>query len=277
MGRWPDSKHIFAEKASQQIDYLEVLLSFIQKRNMILQSITFRSRMTPPTKLFIHLGRLRCLLCVQELRSILYTLMKPCLILVNGYPGVGKKSIAKLIHQDLDATTTFIHNHLLIDPVVAIHPSRNEAHYALRKRFRQIAFEALIKDSNTDRIIILTVCLGDNQDDIAVMLEHLHIARERRIPVFWVNLLCNDVSEHERRIASDERKRSGMSKCTDPVLLREIKNKSKLLATTDIMGDVANLSLAYYEQDTSNKSIKECAQDILQWIESVYYAPSVNV
>ncbi|KAF2667325.1 hypothetical protein BT63DRAFT_290038 [Microthyrium microscopicum] len=109
--------------------------------------------------------------------------MEPCLILINGYPGVGKHTIAKHIHTALDSdnNTTFIHNHLLIDPVEAICPGRNPRHYALRKKFRDVAFDALIADPNPQLSIIITISLGANADDIAVMHEHLRIARERRI------------------------------------------------------------------------------------------------
>lgn len=196
--------------------------------------------------------------------------MKPCLILINGYPGVGKHTIAKLVHGALGAESTFIHNHLLIDPAEAIYPGRTEAHYTLRKRFRDLAFDALIADPSSERIVLITICLGENNDDIAVMGEHLQIARERRVPVYWENLTCDNVAEHNGRIASEQRKSSGTSKCTDPEVLEELKKKSgaALLTAADIAEDIDDILVTFCVQDTIGKSPEECARVMLQWMGS---------
>ena len=195
--------------------------------------------------------------------------MKPCLILINGYPGVGKYTIAKHIHGALGAVeSTFIHNHLLIDLVEAIYPGRTSAHYALRKKFRDLAFGALIADPRPERFIIFTVCLGENEDDIAVMYEHLQIARERCLPVCWVNLTCDDEEEHNCRIASEQRKASGKSKCTDPEVLKEMKTKSgaALLRAADIAAHIEDLLVSFCVQDTSGMSAEGAARLLLHWM-----------
>jgi hypothetical protein len=193
--------------------------------------------------------------------------MKPCLILINGYPGVGKHTIAKLIHKTLGAKSSFVHNHLLIDPVEAIHPGRTAAHYALRKRFRDVAFEALIADPCSERTIILTICLGENKNDVAVMREHLRIAHERQVPVYWVNLTCDNVAEHSSRITSEERKSGGTSKCTDQGVLEELmKSGTALLTEADMTEDIKDISVSFRVQDTSGKLPEECARVILQWM-----------
>jgi hypothetical protein len=194
--------------------------------------------------------------------------MAPCLVLINGYPGVGKYTIAKLVHEALGSDNTFIHNHLLIDPVEAIHPGRTPAHYALRKKFYNIAFDAVIADSNSQLSIVITICLAANDDDISVMHEHLRIACERRVPVYWINLTC-DEREHKARIVSDERKNGGTSKCTDPAVLDGIKARSGtiLLIAADIAEAIGSLTVDYRQLDTSGKSPEQCAQAALEWIK----------
>jgi hypothetical protein len=195
--------------------------------------------------------------------------MAPCLVLINGYPGVGKYTIAKLVHEALGSSnSTFIHNHLLIDPVEAIQPGRTPAHYALRKKFRDVAFDAIIADPNSQLNIIITICLAANDDDIVVMREHLRIASERRIPVYWINLIC-DEQEHKARMVSDERKNGGTSKCTDPAVLDGIKARSGtiLLTAADILEATRGLVVDYQQLDTSGKSPEECAQAALEWIK----------
>jgi hypothetical protein len=194
--------------------------------------------------------------------------MKSCLILINGHPGVGKHTIAKLVHQGIGAKSLFIHNHLLIDPVEAIHPGRTVAHYALRKKFRDVAFDALIADQNPERIIILTVCLGQNEVDAAVMREHLRIAQERRTPVCWVNLTCDSVVEHHDRIAEDERKSGRSTKFTDTELLDALKSETALLTAADITEEVKDVGVSFCVQDTSDKSPEESSRATLFWLES---------
>lgn len=162
--------------------------------------------------------------------------MAPGLLLINGYPGVGKYTIGELLHKALGSNTTFLHNHLLIDPVEAIYPGRTPAHYSLRKKFRKVAFDALIENPTPQLIILSTISLAANNDDIAVMYEYFRIARERMIPVYWINLTCDD-EEHKTRVSSDERKNGGTSKCTDPAVLDKIKARdgTALLTIEDIM------------------------------------------
>lgn len=193
--------------------------------------------------------------------------MPPCLILINGYPGVGKYTIAKLLHNALGSNSTFIHNHLLIDPVEAIYPGRTPAHYALRKQFRDVTFDALIKDPNPQLSILITISLAANNDDIDVMHEHLKIARERLIAVYWINLTCND-DEHKTRMVSDERKYGGTSKCTDPTVLDEIKTTegAALLTIGDVTDAIQSLTVEFLQLDTSGKLPKECADIIQEWI-----------
>jgi hypothetical protein len=193
--------------------------------------------------------------------------MAPCLILINGYPGVGKNTIAKLVHKALGSDCTFIHNHLLIDPVEAIYPGRTPAHYALRKKFRDVAFDALIADSNPKLSILITISLAANNDDIAVMYEHLRISRERRLPVYWINLICDD-KEHKARMVSEERKNGGTSKCTDPAVLDAIKARSgtSLLTATDISKDVGSMVVEYRQQNTTGALPEESAQTALRWM-----------
>jgi hypothetical protein len=194
--------------------------------------------------------------------------MRSYLILINGYPGVGKYTIAKLVHNALGSESRFIHNHLLIDPVEAIHPGRTADHWALRKKFRDVAFDDLIANSNSNLTIIITVSLAANNDDIVVMHEHLRIARERELPVYWINLIC-DEREHKNRMVSDERKFGGTSKCTDPAVLDAIKARTgtTLLTPADVANEIRDLSVDYQKQDTSRQSQEECAQVTLQWMK----------
>jgi hypothetical protein len=197
------------------------------------------------------------------------TTMQPCLILLNGYPGVGKLTIAKLIHSALDAQhTIFLHNHLLIDPAEIIIPGRTPAYYEFRKRLRNLAFDALVANPDTNITILMTSCMGSIEREVENLHEHLRIGRERGIPVYWINVVCNQ-TQHISRISSEERKRGGTSKWTDPGLLDELAAQGIRLLNSGDIADGYQATVKFRELDSTAKTPEESSQAILEWISSL--------
>jgi hypothetical protein len=194
--------------------------------------------------------------------------MKPCLLILNGHPGVGKYTIAKAIAAILGEQSTLIHNHQLIDPALSICHGRNSRYYEFRRRLRSVAYDALINDPNAERVIILTGWFAQHDSDVAAFQEQLRIARQRSIPVFLVNLTCQVIGEHHSRIASQARMTGGTSKCTDPAEVEQliIDSGQKLLTPADIEHDLDDIWLAFCVPDTSDMSPQESAEMLLHWI-----------
>ncbi|KAF2809578.1 uncharacterized protein BDZ99DRAFT_571369 [Mytilinidion resinicola] len=117
----------------------------------------------------------------------------PCVLLLNAFPGTGKLTIARARAR---ALSTLLHNHLLIDPVSAIHPRRDKAHYVLRRAFRKAAFDASKSGPEGGDLIVWgydpSGCLGASDADVAVLAEHVDVARARarKVPFILVNLVC---------------------------------------------------------------------------------------
>jgi len=60
----------------------------------------------------------------------------PCVLVVNGPPGVGKTTITKAVSEKLgqyDRPHRLIENHLLIELAAAIEPIWNSNHHEMRK------------------------------------------------------------------------------------------------------------------------------------------------
>ena len=53
----------------------------------------------------------------------------PSIVLFNGFPGVGRYSIARELESIIPGETRLIDNHMLIHPVEAIHPGRTPEHH----------------------------------------------------------------------------------------------------------------------------------------------------
>ncbi|KEQ58337.1 uncharacterized protein M437DRAFT_17843, partial [Aureobasidium melanogenum CBS 110374] len=186
------------------------------------------------------------------------------IILLNGFPGVGKYSIGRKLHALFEpAHVRFVDNHVLIDPAQAIAPGRNSDHKELRRAFRKVAFDALCNIPGQDVTIILTSCLSSATEDREVFEEHLRIASCRGIPIYIFNIICAP-NEHKVRLSAPERSAGTKTKLLDSEILNSMMSKHRLMRLSDLdeshEGDVER---RLFELDTSGQSIEESAAKIL--------------
>jgi chloramphenicol 3-O-phosphotransferase len=189
-------------------------------------------------------------------------------ILLNGFPGVGKFSIGRRLFNLLDHKyVRFIDNHLLIDPVEAITPGRGSDHKALRYAFRRVTFDALCDIADQSITIILTSCLSSTEEDQQVMEEYLAIASRRKVPFYLFNITC-DRSEHHSRLVTTERSTGSKTKLIDPDILDSMVEKHKLV---EIAGEERELPLTsgryMLEVDTTHNCIEESAIKIYMLVK----------
>lgn len=142
------------------------------------------------------------------------------IVVLNAFPGTGKLTILRKAQGLLPTgQTCLFDNHLLIDPVVAIIPERNQAHHELRHEIRRSIFRQLRNRAQEGYIILMTACLvRDNETDGKFLQEHLDMVRGTNVPIFWINAHCDEETLMQR-VRSPERCRGNKSKLTDPLIL----------------------------------------------------------
>jgi chloramphenicol 3-O-phosphotransferase len=184
-------------------------------------------------------------------------------ILLNGFPGVGKFSIGRKLFDMFDHKhARFIDNHLLIDSVQAIIPGRGADHKALRHEIRRIAFDALSAIEDESTTLILTSCLSSTDEDRQVFEEHLTIAFCRQVPFYLFNISC-DKKEHHNRLVTHERSAGSKSKLVIPEVLDDMLVKHKLVEIGHEQTHLSQTSVEYmFEVDTTLDSIDESASKI---------------
>jgi len=123
-----------------------------------------------------------------------------CIVLLNGYPGVGKSTIGKGLQNVLHpmASTRLIENQLMIDRVEAIEPGQTQANESLLQDFRHVMFKRLRAIEDTNLVIIITVCLGTSSHDIHQFAEYQGLARDRGVLLYTINLKCDETTNAER-------------------------------------------------------------------------------
>jgi hypothetical protein len=101
-----------------------------------------------------------------------------CLVLFNGFPSVGKLTVARSLQSSLTNQSVeirLIDNHLIIDPAEAVHPGREHQHRAFRDKLRNLIFDELKTLPEQDIVFIMTCSLGANVAEAAVFAEHLEV------------------------------------------------------------------------------------------------------
>ncbi|KAF5004207.1 hypothetical protein FDECE_9289 [Fusarium decemcellulare] len=138
------------------------------------------------------------------------------IVVLNGFPGSGKFTILNQVKELLPAKTTcLLDNHLLIDPVAAVIPERSDEHHDLRRIIRAPIFKKLGELAEQGHTVLMTACLGDNNEkDLAFLQEHLDMVRGTIVPMYWINVHCNQTAL-EKRLVMPERHQGSKSKLTD--------------------------------------------------------------
>lgn len=88
------------------------------------------------------------------------------IIHLNGWPGVGKKTVGQLVSRKLDAR--FIHNHLLHDVAIACTAFSEVARWPLYEKIRLAAYDALAS-LPANEVIVMTnaLCVGSERERAA--------------------------------------------------------------------------------------------------------------
>ncbi|KAI7239485.1 hypothetical protein KC330_g1855 [Hortaea werneckii] len=109
--------------------------------------------------------------------------------------------------------------------------------------------------------IVLTGCLGQNSEDVAVYAEHVEIAQARGVP-FCSFTLTVEKSEHLLRLQSPDRVYGQKAKLNDPAVLETIMTNNEILDPTivvDTGSDVDLRAIRHHLIDTTGLTVSESA------------------
>ena len=127
------------------------------------------------------------------------------IIHLNGMPGVGKFTVAKLLAEKLNAR--LIDNHLLIDLVLNLCERGSTEYFVLIGKFTDVILAEIAKEC--DRTFIFTNALSAEFEEDRQRFEQIRqFASKKTIPFVQVLLTC-DLAENKRRIMSENRHLKG--------------------------------------------------------------------
>ena len=180
-------------------------------------------------------------------------------IYINGYPGVGKFTVAKELEKLMPGSKVY-HNHLLIDPVAPL-VDRSSPHYrAIRTSLRRHVLEIIATSEATKDVTwIFTDSASDDPTGGASALDYQDAAARRGVPFLSVVLWC-DLNENLRRVVQEGRGGGLNTKLTDPEIAQTIRLEEELYR----FGGPSELEL-----DTTSTGPIEAARQILAHISRV--------
>jgi hypothetical protein len=174
------------------------------------------------------------------------------LIHINGAPGVGKLTIARLMAPRLNARV--LDNHAIYNVAFALTDFKTPAYYDAQRAMRATAHDLVLRLPDHETVI-LTDAYNSHSDwawENWRAIEQL--AAARRWPFFTIALYC-DADEHRRRIVAADRAFRG--KLQDPAYVDRAEGRP--LIERD--GPLA------LRLDVTNLSAEESAAAIASWIE----------
>ncbi|KAK1727980.1 uncharacterized protein BDZ83DRAFT_717369 [Colletotrichum acutatum] len=188
-----------------------------------------------------------------------------CFIYINGYPGVGKLTIANAVSKLIPRSRVF-HNHLLIDPVAALLDRDDvEAYNDLRTTFRRHALDTIATHpALADKTFIFTDARESGPLGSEAAQDYKAAAEKRDVLFISVVLHC-DVDENVRRLGgrrfagADEA--AGNTKLTDGETLKKIREKEAIFQ----FGDENEMCL-----DVTSLEPDHSALLILQHLDAIY-------
>ncbi|KAI9846572.1 MAG: hypothetical protein M1837_003813 [Sclerophora amabilis] len=155
--------------------------------------------------------------------------MDPAIVYINGYPGVGKLTVARELSK-LISNSKIIDNHHLIDPVAMLYDRNMPEYQPLRRAVsqREAVLSSIVKSSSTKNVTwICTDQQSSSPTGSVVALDYARAAETRRCRLVSVILHCQ-AEENERRITATGRGGPTNSKLTDLAILRTIREREDI-------------------------------------------------
>lgn len=143
-------------------------------------------------------------------------------VLLNGWPGTGKKTIALELARRTGARV--IDNHAMIDPAEAVFDRDHPSYPTARVAARELVL-GFCRDLPDDLPLIFTVCQSDRAPDPGARAAIAALARARASHFFEVILEVEE-AENLRRLAAPGR--AAQRKLTDPGVLSEMRRTRRL-------------------------------------------------
>jgi len=176
------------------------------------------------------------------------------IININGWPGVGKLSVAELLQQQIGGR--LLDNHTIFNVAFSLFEFRSPEFFETVRAIRQIAFSQASKVPRTTPIV-LTSAYADTPFGRENWAAIRGLANDHGTPLCNVVLDC-ELTENVRRLQSPERAR-----------LRKLTEPQPLIAARDVAPLLAEGGDHLLRFDVTELTPDQGAARITEWLRSL--------
>jgi broad-specificity NMP kinase len=181
------------------------------------------------------------------------------IIHINGWPGVGKLTIARLFAAQIGAK--LMANHTMLNPAEALFSRADPLYRSLRRMIRQAVLDHIVR-MPPETMVVFTDALSDDEFDRAVFDDYVALAEQRGDAMLSIVLDC-DGEENARRLTAPGR--AELHKLVRPHVLAEMRQSYNLLRAAHV--DRIDL-------DVTRLSAEEAADSLVRALENAGAAQS---
>ena len=143
---------------------------------------------------------------------------------INGWPGVGKLTVGRIVAERLGAH--LVDNHVILNPALAIADHGSAAFTEITQEIRRMLRRHMAQAPPSE-VFVLTDALEEGGAVTEEIFDRVvELAESRGVPLLSVCLDC-DVEENVHRLGTEERLEMG--KLTDVEVLMGLRSTVKLL------------------------------------------------
>ncbi|KAF5553087.1 ribose 5-phosphate isomerase A [Fusarium phyllophilum] len=168
----------------------------------------------------------------------------PCFIYINGYPGIGKLTIANELQQLLPDSKVY-HNHLLIDPIDALVERSSPGYQEMRTGLRRHVLDEIATSEYTkNKTWIFTDAREASAAGEMGAKDYEAAAGKRGVSFISIVLEC-EIEENIKRAINPTRVANIGAKLIDENILRPILENETIYRfgkETELVLDVTKLS-----------------------------------
>jgi len=177
------------------------------------------------------------------------------IIFLNGWPGVGKLTVARHVVAATDGR--LLDAHTIYNVAFYLTEFRTPAFYETVRKVRDIAFDRVAELSPRTPVVMTNAFAADSTWAEENWKAVRALADRRGSKLFFIELVCSQ-AENERRVQFEDRGLLG--KPRDPSLIADMRQSRSLLRPED-----ADHLLC---MDNTSLSPQACAIEIVAWIRS---------
>lgn len=180
-------------------------------------------------------------------------------IYLNGYPGIGKLTIANELARLIPNTKVY-HNHLMIDPVAALVDRDDPEYHRIRSSFRRHILHVISTSESTRKLNWIFTDARCTSDIGSEAAQDFKLAAEQGGATFIPVALSCDLEENVRRTVTRAGVNPKTTKLTNPDLVCQVRQEEVMYQ----FGGREELQL-----DITHLSASEAAQKVSQHLKSL--------